>query len=480
MLLLSCALAQTVTDLAWHSHGTARSTERVVVDDTLVALRVDGERAWLERYDEHLEPVWTADLELPPSVAKRHGRMAFPVVHAGGAVVVLVPMADSLAALVHDPETGERLQTRKLAEYASVSRIELLVGDDAIALLDAEVATLWGHDLEELGERTSSGSWRTLDGDQIVRGWASSGTLTLARGDQRVELDAPEGLVSARIEARDGLAWVVATQRGTESIWAAHVDFSEGVIWTESVSTPAGRPRLEQVRLNEGGVVVVAEAGDEELFVALAGTEGWSWSAGLLGQGPAVLLDSGLLYEGRLRKVDLKSGALGGDTPVVPEELGQAGAAILVGGHLVVTTRRDLMASIDLTRLPTAPAGMGGSTNPRVNSRAYKAGLAMGSGFETKHHGAALGGFAAAAVPTAAVDGGLGAGLGVLGAGAAVAVSTRWAPHPPPSRWAHLPPDFQQGYLDAYDTAVRKRQLGWVLVGSSAGLLTGLIASANN
>ena len=50
MLLLSTALAQTVTDVVWHGHGVTRPSERLVVDGQLFGLRVDGETAVLERY----------------------------------------------------------------------------------------------------------------------------------------------------------------------------------------------------------------------------------------------------------------------------------------------------------------------------------------------------------------------------------------------------------------------------------------------
>lgn len=478
MLLLSMALAQSVTHVAWHGHETSRASERAVVDQQLVAVRANGERAWLERYDDSLEPIWSVDLELPPSAARRHAREAFPVLHAGGALVVVVPMADSLAALVHDPETGERLQTRKLADYGSVNRIDLLVSDEALALLNAETATLWTHDLAELGQQTSSGSWRALDGQTIVRAWSSNGRMTVTNGAKRVEFDAPANLVSARLVAGDGRAWVVGTLRGEDAVWSAHVDFASGLLWSGLSATPE-RPRMLDVRLIDDGALVLAESGEDTLVVALAGRDAWRWTSSLHGQGPAVVLDCGLVYDGRLRSLDLSNGALGGDAPLLPGELGAMTAPTLVGDDLVTTTRRDLMVRIDLDALPSAPAGLAGSTLPDTDSRAYRAGQLMGSGFDTAHHGAAMAGFAAAAVPTAAAGGGLGAGLGVLSAGAVVGVSTRWAPRPPPTVWANLPPDFQQGYLDAYDRAVRKRQAGWALAGGGVGLLTGLVVGAN-
>ena len=478
MLLLSTALAQTVTDVAWHGHGVARPSERLVVDGQIFGLRVDGETAVLERYDEDLEVAWATVLELPPSTAKRQGRMAFPLIEGGGAIVVLVPMADNLAALVHDPETGERLQTRKLADYGSVNRIEVLVGDETFALLEGEEARLWRHDLEELGTRPAAGAWRALDGEEVVRAWVSGNDLTLARGSKRVQLTAPEGLVNARLSARGGRAWLVGTLRGENQIWAAHVDFqSEGLLWVASLETPGGRPRLLELAPVDEGVVVVSTMGDHELSLGLADGEGWAWSAGMPGTGPATLCAAGLLYGNRLREVNLDNGALGHDKPILPPDLGKWEAPVLIEERLVLTTQRDLMVAVDLTRLPPAPGGLAGTTAPDLRSRAYRAGRILGTQQDTKHQGAALAGFAATVVPTAAVGGGLGAGLGLLGAGAAAGVSARWAPRPPPSRWAHLPSDFQQGYLDAYAESTRKRQVSWVLVGSSVGLLTGLLVS---
>ncbi len=478
-LLLSLVQAQTVTDIAWHGHGVARSTEQVVVDKQVVGLRVDGDKAWLERYDHHLEPLWSVDLELPVSVAKRHGRVEFPVIQTAGVVVVIVPMVDSLAALVHDPETGERLQTRRLAEYASVTQIELLVGESAIALLQGDTATVWGHDLEELGERSSSGAWRSLDGDQVVRAWESGGVVTLARGGRRVQLEAPQGLVSATLSCQDGRAWLVGALRGQERLWAAYVDFdTESLVWSASLNTPGGRPKLLELYPREQGLIAVSEAGEDELFVALMGSEGWAWSTGLSGSGPATLIDGGLLYDGRLRELDLETGALGHDKPVVPEELGVVQSVAQIGQRLLITTHRDLMLAVDLSQLPPAPGGMGGTTAPKTASRAYLAGRKLGEQQDGQHPGAALAGFAAAAVPSAAVGGGVGLGVGLAGAGVAAVVGARWAPHPPPSRWSHLPPDFQQGYIDAYDESVRRRQLGWVVAGSGVGLLTGMLVGS--
>ncbi len=474
-MLLSTALAQTVTDVVWHGHGVTRPSERLVVDGQLFGLRVDGETAVLERYDEDLELAWARPLDLPPSTAKRQGRVPFPLIEGGGAIVVLVPMADNLAALVHDPETGERLQTRKLADYGSVNRIEVLLGEETFALLDGEEARIWRHDLEELSSRPAAGSWRALDGEELVRAWVSGKELTLARGSKRVQLKAPDGLVSAQLSTRDGRAWLVGTLRGENRIWAAHVDFrAEGLIWTASMETPGGRPRLLELSAIDAGVVVVSKAGDQELSLGLADGEGWAWSAGMPGSGPATLCDAGLLYENRLREINLENGALGHDTPVLPSELGRWEAALLIEERLVLTTQRDLMVAVDLARLPPAPAGLAGTTAPNRRSRAYRAGRILGTQEDSKHQGAALAGFAATAVPTAALGGGKGAGLGLVGAGAAAGISAKWAPRPPPSCWAHLPSDFQQGYLDAYADSTRKRQVSWVLVGSSIGLLTGL------